>query len=77
MDSRNLLKRITIDKNVLCGKPVISGTRISVELILEKLAKGLSVKDIIEEYDIQEQDIRAALIYAQKTIANEEVFEVI
>ncbi|AFV10453.1 hypothetical protein Tph_c02060 [Thermacetogenium phaeum DSM 12270] len=77
MNRRNLLKRITIDKNILCGKPVISGTRISVELILEKLANGLSVKEITEEYGIQEQDVRAALIYAQKTIANEEVFEVI
>lgn len=66
MNRRNLLKRITIDKNVLCGKPVISGTRISVELILEKLANGLSVKEITEEYGIQEQDVRAALIYAQK-----------
>ncbi len=77
MNNRNLIERITIDKNILCGKPVISGTRISVELILEKMANGWSIQQIMEEYDIEEQDVRAALLYAQKTLANEEVFEVI
>jgi len=74
---KNLLERITIDPGVLCGKPVIKGTRISVELILEKLVQGYSYPKIAKEYDIQEEDIKAALFYAQKTIANEEVYEAI
>ena len=74
---KNLLERITIDPGVLCGKPVIKGTRISVELILEKLVQGYSYQEITKEYDIQEEDIKAALLFAQKTIANEEVYEAI
>jgi uncharacterized protein (DUF433 family) len=74
---KNRLERITIDPGVLCGKPVIKGTRISVELILEKLVQGYSYQKTVKEYDIQEEDIKAALLYAQKTIANEEVYEAI
>lgn len=59
-----LLKRIHIDPKVLCGKPVIKGTRISVELILEKLSSGANFTEIINDYDIVEDDIRAALAYA-------------
>ena len=68
MNGENLLSRIAIDQNVLCGKPVVKGTRISVEMILEKLAKNMSAEDIMSQYDI-----RAALTYAQMTLANEEV----
>jgi uncharacterized protein (DUF433 family) len=77
MNGENLLGRITTNQNVLCGKPAIRGTRISVEMILEKLAKNVSVEDIMSQYDIEEQDIRAALTYAQMTLANEEVYDVI
>jgi uncharacterized protein (DUF433 family) len=44
---------------------------------LEKLVQGYSYQKIANEYDIQEEDIKAALLYAQKTIANEEVYEAI
>jgi uncharacterized protein (DUF433 family) len=77
MNGENLLSRIAIDQNVLCGKPVVKGTRISVEMILEKLAKNMSAEDIMSQYDIEKQDIRAALTYAQMTLANEEVYDVI
>jgi uncharacterized protein (DUF433 family) len=77
VNGESLLSRIAIDQNVLCGKPVVKGTRISVEMILEKLAKNMSTKDIMSQYDIEEQDIRAALTYAQMTLANEEVYDVI
>jgi uncharacterized protein (DUF433 family) len=77
MNGENLLSRIAIDQNVLCGKPVVKGTRISVEMILEKLAKNMSAEDIMSQYDIEEQDIRAALTYAQMALANEEVYDVI
>ncbi len=71
-----LLRRIHIDPDVLCGKPVIKGTRISVELILEKIASGSSFSEIIYNYDITEDDIKAAIAYAYEIIANEDIIEV-
>jgi len=58
------LKRIEINPKVLCGKPVIRGTRISVELIIEKIASGYSFDEIIYDYDITENDIKDAIAYA-------------
>ncbi|MDH7577601.1 MAG: DUF433 domain-containing protein [Bacillota bacterium] len=72
---KDLLRRIAVDPEVLCGKPMIRGTRISVELVLERLAQGFSFQDIINQYDLDEEDIKAALFYASKTIAGEEVYE--
>ena len=72
----DLLKRITFDKQVLCGKPLIRGLRISVEMILELLAKNASEKEILEDYpELEPEDIKAALLYAHSIIATEEIFE--
>lgn len=71
-----LLDRIEINPKVLCGKPVIKGTRISVELILERIASGCSFNEIIYDYDITEDDIKAAVTYAYELVANEEIIEV-
>jgi uncharacterized protein (DUF433 family) len=71
-----LLERIEINPKILCGKPVIKGTRISVVLILEKLANGYNFNEIIYDYDIVEEDIKAALTYAYELVANEEILEV-
>lgn len=61
----NLLQRITFDPRVLHGKPLIRGLRISVEMILELLAKGASRQEILEDYpELEEADIQAALSYA-------------
>ncbi|MBN2105769.1 DUF433 domain-containing protein [bacterium] len=73
--NKDLLKRIESDPKVLCGKPVIRGTRISVELILEKLSDGDDFVKICKEYDLHADDIKAALIYASEFIANEEILE--
>ena len=71
-----LLKRITFDKNVLCGKPLIRGLRISVEMILELLAKGATEREILEDYpELQPDDLRAALFYAHHMVAREDVFD--
>jgi uncharacterized protein (DUF433 family) len=57
------------------GKPVIKGTRLPVELIIEKLAFGTDIELLLQDYPfIEEADIRAALLYAAKSLANEEVF---
>jgi len=72
----DLLARITFNKNVLAGKPLIRGLRISVEMILELLAKGSSAEEILEDYpDLELDDIRAALFYAHSLVADETVVE--
>jgi uncharacterized protein (DUF433 family) len=68
-----LLNRITTNPAVLTGKPVVRGMRISVEQIIKMLARGISHADIIEEYPLlEEDDIKACLLYAAKKISNEE-----
>ena len=52
--------RVTIDEKIRFGKPVIKGTRIPVELILGKLAGGMSYEDVMSEYDLTREDILAA-----------------
>ncbi len=70
------MNRITFDKNVLAGKPLIRGLRISVEMILELLAKGATEQEILEDYpQLELADIRAALLYAHTLVAHETVLE--
>jgi len=58
-------RRITVDPDILAGKPVIRGTRLSVELILDLLAAGQSEADLIEDYPgLSKEDILACLSYA-------------
>jgi uncharacterized protein (DUF433 family) len=58
----------------MAGKPVIRGTRIPVELIVRMLAQGIPETDILREYPrLQPQDIRAALTYAARSLADEDV----
>jgi len=59
-----LLQRISIDPNVCFGKPRIKGTRIWVSLILDFLASGMTVEEVLHEYpELTEEDIRAAIAY--------------
>lgn len=68
-----LLRRIVSDPHVMAGKPVIRGTRITVDMILELLASGMKPEDIAEDYNISLDDIRAALLYAAKVLGKEEI----
>ncbi|ADM27331.1 protein of unknown function DUF433 [Ignisphaera aggregans DSM 17230] len=68
-----LLKRIVVDPKVMGGKPVIRGTRITVDLILELLASGMTPEEIAEDYKISVEDVRAALLYAAKILGREEI----
>ncbi len=71
-----LAARITFNPDVLGGKPIIRGLRISVAMVLELLAKGATVEAILEDYpDLEIADIQASLLYAHRLIANEDVFE--
>lgn len=68
-----LLNRITNNPSILTGKPVVRGMRISVEQIIKMLARGISHADIIQEYPLlEEEDIKACLVYAALKISNEE-----
>lgn len=58
-----MLSWITFDRDVLAGKPIIRGLRISVAMILELLVKGATHQEILEDYpELQVEDIRAALL---------------
>lgn len=60
---------IISDPSIMMGKPVISGTRITVELILEKLAAGEDTEQIIASYpNLKQESIRAALEFAAKSL---------
>jgi len=77
MTEKTLLKRIVVDPKIMLGKPVIKGTRLPVEIIVEKVAYGLTFGELKKDYPfLTDDDIRAALLYAAKRIANEEVFTI-
>ena len=68
-------ERIIIDPAILTGKPVIKGTRIAVEFLLELLAEGWSHKEILCNYpSVTDDDIQAALHYAAETLKRERVY---
>ena len=66
-------ERIGIDPEIRHGKPVIKGTRVPVDVILGSLAGGMGIKDISEEYGTQKEDVLAAIEYAAKIVAKEEI----
>lgn len=70
-NKEELLQRITIKPGVMSGRPVIRGMRFPVSNILELLAFGLSVDDIINQHPVlEEDDIKAALLYASLKMNN-------
>ncbi|HET7510547.1 MAG TPA: DUF433 domain-containing protein [Solirubrobacterales bacterium] len=72
MVSPHLLERITANREIFGGKPIIRGLRISVELILSLLAQGEAVEEILADYpDLEPEDIRACLAYAHAVIAQD------
>ncbi len=71
MTDDQLLARITTDPRVMVGKPVIRGTRLTVEYILNLLARGATIEEIIEEYEgLTPDDIRACLLFAAKSLGS-------
>lgn len=65
--------RISIDEKVRFGKAVIKGTRVPVDLIIAKLAGGMTYEEVMAEYDLTREDILAALDYAAKHLSDEEI----
>ena len=65
--------RIAIDPAMRHGKPIIKGTRVPVEIVLGSLAGGMQIDEIAKEYDLEREDVLAALAYAARMIAGEEI----
>jgi len=77
MDKQELLKRITMNPDVMLGKPTIRGMRITVEQIIEALAGGITVQELLSDYpQLETEDILAALAYASELVSEERVFPV-
>jgi uncharacterized protein (DUF433 family) len=71
MTEQQLLERITLNPKVMVGKPVIKGTRLTVEYILSLLAHGATITEILEEYEgLTQEDIQACLLFATKALEN-------
>ena len=69
MRDEQLLKRIGLNPKVMVGKPVIKGTRLTVEYILNLLAHGATVGEVLEEYDgLTPEDIQACLLFATRSL---------
>ncbi|OGL45330.1 MAG: hypothetical protein A2149_00720 [Candidatus Schekmanbacteria bacterium RBG_16_38_11] len=77
MGSKQLLDRITINPEVMIGKPTIRGLRITVEQILMALAGGITTRELLEDYpELEPEDIQAVLLYAAELVSEEQVFKV-
>ena len=64
-----LLERITLSPKIMVGKPIIRGTRLTVQYILNLLAHGASIDEILQEYKgLTKEDILACLLYASETL---------
>jgi uncharacterized protein (DUF433 family) len=69
MKDDQLLERIVLDPKVMVGKPVIRGTRLTVDYVLNLLAHGATEQEILEEYKgLTEEDIRACFLFATKAL---------
>jgi uncharacterized protein (DUF433 family) len=69
--------RIEVNAKIMMGKPIIRGTRITIELILRKLSEGATDTDLLDAYpQLKREDIQAALAYGADTVAHEEIVEV-
>jgi len=70
-------QRIEVDPNILVGKPVVKGTRLAVEFIIDLLAQGWSQEEIVRNYPhLSREDIQACLSYASYMLHSEKVYPV-
>jgi len=75
MKPQHYQDRIVVNPNILVGKPVIKGTRIPVELVLERLEEDTDTKPLFEDYpQLTDEDIKACLWYAKELVKGEEIY---
>ncbi len=71
MNDQQLLKRIVCDPKVMAGKPVIQGTRLTVEYLLNLLAHGSAAEEILNEYEgLSPEDLQACLLFASQSLSS-------
>ncbi|MBS1253303.1 MAG: hypothetical protein MAG451_02352 [Anaerolineales bacterium] len=74
MTDQQLLERIALNPKVMVGKPVIKGTRLTVEYILNLLAHGATEEEIMEEYKgLRQEDIRACILFAARSLEDMDI----
>jgi uncharacterized protein (DUF433 family) len=73
---KEIAPRITIDERVAFGKPVIYGTRVPAALLVGKLAGGMSIADVAREYEVEPEDVLAALSYAARLLDEEQILAI-
>jgi len=72
-----LLERIVVNPKIMGGKPIVRGTRITVEQVLKLLTQGLDTPEILRDYPhLSKDDVAAVLFYAAKVAGEEEIFPV-
>lgn len=74
MSEVELYPGVVSNPDILGGKPVIKGTRVPVALVLGKLASGMSVEEVIYEFYLSNEAIRAALGYAAQRLTEENIY---
>jgi len=71
MKDQDLLERITLNPKVMTGKPIIKGTRLTVEYILNLLAHGATTTEVLEEYQgLTPEDIQACFLFATRSLSD-------
>lgn len=73
---REIAPRIVVDERIASGKPIIHGTRVPVALVVGKLAGGMTAAEVAEEYELDPQDVFAALSYAARLLDEERVLAI-
>lgn len=71
--NEQIFDHITVQPNVRFGKPIIEGTRVPVDLVVGKIAGGMTIEEVIREYDLTREQVQAALKYAAHLVAEEEL----
>lgn len=76
-NKERLLSKITINPEVMVGKPTIRGLRITLEQVLRALASGVSETELLEDYpELESDDVHAALLYAAELVSEEQIFPI-
>jgi uncharacterized protein (DUF433 family) len=71
MTDQQLLERIVLNPKIMVGKPIIRGTRLTAEYILNVLAHGATIPEILDEYQgLTQEDIQACLLFATRSLQN-------
>ncbi|MBI2145420.1 DUF433 domain-containing protein [Candidatus Woesearchaeota archaeon] len=70
----DFMRRIVVDPKVMAGKPIIRGTRVPVDAILQRIAEGMTFEEVLQDYpNITREDIKAALEYSANVVRGEDI----